>query len=199
LKFPPDPNASTFKKSGIPTEDLQYLYEYTGKTSSNDTNFSPIYSADPPLLPAIAVPLYTIATTFSIDPVHFVPFFLNSIILALTSLIIFLLSNEIYSSKKIAFVLSLLFSICSFAWPYVTSMLLQPLAALTLVSSLYFVALSKRKNSIFYPALSSLFLGLTLLAHIGHLILIPGFFIFSIYHYRNKVKTLIVFLSIFSP
>src|SRR5207244_9394013 len=87
----------------------------------------PTYNARSLLLAAIAVPFYYAAIIFSVSPITVVALFVNSMIISLTSVVIFCFSLEIYRSKKIAFALSLIFSLCSFVWPYNNTFFPQPL------------------------------------------------------------------------
>jgi hypothetical protein len=85
------------------------------------------------------VPFYDAAVIFSVSPLVVVTIFVNSIIIALCSLIIFCFSLEIYSSTRIAFVLALIFNVCSFVLPYNTTLYPQPLQALLLITTAYFL------------------------------------------------------------
>lgn len=146
------------------------------------------------LLQFMAVPLYLLSSTLSFNPFHFVPYFLNSSIIALTALVLFLLSKEIFSSAKISFVLSLVFAVTSFVWPYATSMWQQPLVSLTLISSIYFVFLARNKKSTWLSFLSGIILGLTFMAHPGYIILIPGFLLYGIFQFVKSKKLLMFFM-----
>jgi hypothetical protein len=78
-----------------------------------------------------------------------VSLFTNSLIIALTSLVIFCFAIELYRSAKIGFALALMFNVCSFVLPYVTTLWTQPLQALTLVASLLFIYKSLHHNPFF--------------------------------------------------
>jgi hypothetical protein len=65
--------------------------------------------------------------------------FTNSLLIALTSVVIFCFAVELYHSAKIGFALALMFNVCSFVLPYVTTLWVQPLQALTLVAALFFI------------------------------------------------------------
>ena len=75
----------------------------------------PVYSGRSLLLAAMSVPFYYAAQTVSLSPLLVIPLFVNSIIITLTSLVIFCFSLEIYSSKKIVFL----------TWLYIHSMFLH--------------------------------------------------------------------------
>src|SRR6188472_2574406 len=82
-----------------------------------DIQQSTAYNVRSLLSAAIAVPFYYAAIIFSASPITVVALFVNSMIISLTSVVIFCFSLGIYRSKKIAFALSLIFSVCSFVWP----------------------------------------------------------------------------------
>ena len=90
-----------------------------------------------------------LAIAFSVSPVVVVTFFLNSLMIALCSLVIFLFSLEIHNSTRIAFILALIFTVCTFVLPYNTTLYPQPLQALLLITSAYFVY--KSSKSIIIP------------------------------------------------
>jgi uncharacterized membrane protein YgcG len=99
----------------------------------------PVYSTRSLMLPALSVPFYYAAMAFSVSPVLLVAFFTNSLIITLTSLVIFCFSLEVYGSKRIAFILSLIFCTCSFILPYNTSLFPQPLQALLIIAAAFFI------------------------------------------------------------
>ena len=118
-------------------------------------------------------------------------------------------------SRKIGFLLGLIYGVCSFVWPYNTSLWPQPLQALTLIASAFFIYKSYaihhqlsfichytrtdnkrngRSRGIYYAGLGGLFLGLSILAQPTSLVLIPGFIAFSIFSMRHHKKALVSFL-----
>jgi hypothetical protein len=165
-------------------------------------------------LSAIAVPFYYVALLFSISPVVIVGLFVNSLLISLTSLIIFCFSFEAYGSKKIAFVLALIYGVCSFVWPYNTTLFPQPLQALTLITSAYFIYRlvhynpfqichynrSRLTNSkgLYFAGLGGLFLGLSVFAHPTSALFIPGFIAYGIFSLRHYKKALVSFLTALS-
>ncbi|WP_144734217.1 hypothetical protein [Candidatus Nitrosocosmicus arcticus] len=174
----------------------------------NTMPLEPVYTVRSLLLSALAVPLYYTALIFSISPIVTVSLFANPLFNALTCVIIFCFAVEVYGSKKIAFILSLLFGVCSFAWSYQTSFWTQPLQALTLITSAFFIykslhyspsflchyLISNKSNGIYFAGLGGLFLGLSVFAHPTSIILVPGFIIYSIYHLRKNPRILFSFL-----
>lgn len=186
--------------------------------SKYDLFSEPTYTPRSLLLSAIAVPFYYAAAVLFISPVLMVGLFVNSIIIALISLVIFLFSMEIYGSKRIAFILSLIFSVCSFIWPYNTTFYPQPLQALMLIAPAYFVyksvhlsppficSYSKQsyatgsrdssgREALVYITVAGISLGLAVLAHPSSLIAIPGFLIYAAISTRwQRKKRLASFL-----
>ncbi len=185
----------------------------------------PVYSFRSLFLSAIAVPFYYLATFSSISQVAVVGLFVNSLLISLTSLVIFCFSFEVYRSNKIAVVLSLIFGLCSFVWAYNTTLWPQPLQTLCLIASVYFIYLSLHRHSsfichytrvnrkdnnhdtynnvkrdsikgIYFAGLGGLFLGLSVFAHPSSLILIPGFVAYSIFSMRRSSRELISFVTI---
>lgn len=189
--------------------------EKLGQHNNSISLERPVYSVRSLLLPAISVPFYYAGLAFGISPLIVVTFFANSIIIALTSLIVFCFSLEIYTSKKISFILSLLFCVGSFVLPYNSTFFPQPLQALLLITSAFFLHKSshltiissihnkkdyearrednmrydihKRKNNkaMYFAVLSGILLGLSVFAHPTSLIVIPGFIIYSIISFKR--------------
>jgi hypothetical protein len=128
--------------------DIALFKSGTGKFAEwarDSKPLEPVYSPRSLLLPAVAVPFYYATIAFSVSsPVVVVTLFVNSLIIALSSLVIFLFSLEIYGSTRIALVLALIFTVCSFVLPYNTTLFPQPLQALLLVTAVYFVYKSSR-------------------------------------------------------
>ena len=187
------------------------------QTGKNTNPLDPVYTLRSLLLSAIAVPFYYAATVFSVSPVAVVGLFVNSLIISLTSLVIFCFSIEVYGSRKIGFLLGLIYGVCSFVWPYNTSLWPQPLQALTLIASAFFIYKSyaihhqlsfichytrpdNKKNGssrgIYYAALGGLFLGLSVFAHPTSVLVIPGFAVYSIFSMRYNRTNLSSFLIV---
>src|SRR5215207_574603 len=171
----------------------------------------PIYSSRSLLLPAMSIPFYYAALAVLLPPIFVIPLFVNSFIIALTSLVIFCFSLEIYNSRKIAFILSLIFTGCSFILPYNTSLFPQPLQTLLVVTAAFFIIKSlhfhssficnytkfkidDNKKALYFASLGGLFLGLSVFAHPTSIIVIPGFVVYSIFSMRHNKKSLISFL-----
>jgi hypothetical protein len=201
--------------------DVASIRELYGRSYDqyNGTSAPPPYY--PPrslLLSAIAVPFYYAATALSLSPILVIGLFVNSVLIALTSLVVFAFSVEMYGSTKIAFLLGLIFNFSSFIWPYNTSLYPQPLQGLLVISSAYLIYRSEHlhrtficsysmfkinficssnwiASRLFYVIASSVLIGLSVLAHPSSIILIPGFivyFVFTPVIFSRKV--LIIFL-----
>jgi len=195
----------------------------TGKYAEwihNSMPMEPVYSTRNLLLPAIVIPFYYMATISSISALSVIAFFSNSLIIALTSLVVFCFSLEMYGSRRIAFILSLIFAVCSFILPYNTTLFPQPLqtlliiaAAFLLYKSLHFdssficnycrIDNNNNNNSggirraVYFSVLAGLFLGFSVFAHPTSVIVIPGFIIYSIFSsikQNNNKKGLTSFL-----
>ena len=139
-------------------------------------------------------------------------------IITLISLIIFFFSLEIYGSRRIAFILSLIFNVCSFIWPYNTSMYPQPLQALLMIAPAFFIYKSlhlypsficnyfrprnknndnnnRKRKAVIFATVGGILLGLSVFAHPSSTIVIPGFIAYSVIStLRQSKKTLIAFL-----
>ena len=139
-------------------------------------------------------------------------------IITLISLIIFFFSLEIYGSRRIAFILSLIFNVCSFIWPYNTSMYPQPLQALLMIAPAFFIYKSlhlypsficnyfrprnknndnnnRKRKAVIFATVGGILLGLSVFAHPSSTIVIPGFVAYSVIStLRQSKKTLIAFL-----
>jgi hypothetical protein len=173
----------------------------------------PFYSVRSLFLAAVAVPFYYIAMLFSVSPILIIGISVMSLIISLISVVIFRFSLEIYGSKKIAFVLSLIFSICSFIWPYNSLFFAQPLQALSLITAAFFIYLSRhnhfsfmcnysrlnRNKPLYFSGLGGLFLGLSVFAHPSSIIVVPGFIVFCILsmgHNRKNISCFLIILGI---
>jgi len=175
-------------------------------------SLEPVYTVRSLLLSAIAVPFYYAAMILSIPPIAIIGLLVNSLFISLTCVIIFCFSLELFGSKKIAFVLSIIFGVCSFVWPYNTTFWTQPLQALTLVSSAFFLYKSlhystsfichysrlDKNKGILFAGLGGLFLGLSVFAHPTSIVFIPGFIIYSVFsmRQRNTIRKLFSLIAV---
>jgi hypothetical protein len=115
-----------------------YKYLAEGKALDPNAPLEPFYGTRPMLVSTVALPFYMLALALSVSPYVLVSMFTNSLLIALTSVVIFCFALELYRSAKIGFALGIIFNLCSFVLPYVTTLWAQPLQALTLVASLFF-------------------------------------------------------------
>src|ERR671911_2534741 len=194
--------------------EVQSYMIITGKYANwvqQSMALEPIYSSRSLLLPAISIPFYYAALAISLPPILVITLLVNSFIIALTSLVIFCFSLEIYNFRKIAFILSLIFTGCSFILPYNTSLFPQPLQTLLVIMAAFFIIKSlhfhssficnytkfkidDNKKALYFASLGGLFLGLSVFAHPTSIIVIPGFVVYSIFSMRHNKKSLISFL-----
>jgi hypothetical protein len=154
----------------------------------------PIFITRSLLLSTISVPFYWLAQLSNLSPIAIVAISVNSLILALTSTIIFQFAFELYNSKRKSLILALIFGITSFVWPYATSMFPQPLQGLLIIAALYFIYHNTQKQNLKNIILSSSFLGLSVLAHPSSVIVIPGFLIYSYLVNKNTKKKFLVYV-----
>jgi len=144
------------------------------------------------VLPILAAPLYAIAVSANLSAINFVPLILNSVIIAVTATIIFLLGKDIFS-EKIGFVLALIFGVSSFSWPYINSLFANPLAVMFMILSIYFI-IHEKNHGVKFAFLGGLAIGLTVIAHPIFQIQAIGIFVFGIFHFRKNKKLLGLFL-----
>lgn len=156
-------------------------------------NFLP--SSNYLVLPILAAPLYAIATVLNLSTIHFVFLFLNSTIIATSAVVMFYLGKEIFKSERIGFVLSLIFGITSYIWPYTTSMFARPLGILFLMISIYLILHQKNRKGIVVPFLAGFSIALSSLSHPHFLMLLPAVFVFGIYEFRKDKRHLMMFVS----
>jgi hypothetical protein len=126
-----------------------YEGQFEGRHFNQNISLKPVYTVSSLLISAIGVPFYYLALAISVSPVVMIGLFVNSLLIALTSLVIFCFSIELYGSSKIGFVLSLIFNVCSFVLPYTNTYWVQPLQALTIVASTYFIYKSVHYSPLF--------------------------------------------------
>ena len=146
------------------------------------------------ILPIIAASFYLMAPFLNISTVHFVPLMSNSIIIAVTCSIVFLFGRLLFKSDKVGFVLSIIFGVTSFMWPYITTMYARPLATLFLLLFIYLILNQRNKNKNYIPFFAGITLGLSFLSHPIFFLLLPGSIIFGLFEFRNKKKLLAIFL-----
>ena len=172
----------------------------------------PVYTSRTLLLPAISVPFYFLSTLLSVNPVSLIAFSVNSVIIALTGLVIFCFSMDLYGSRRLAFILGLIFVACTFILPYNTSLFPQPLQALCIVSGVFFLYKARHnrpsficvftrnsntphsKTVYFYCGLAGLFFGLSIFASPTSGLFLPGFVICSFIYLRDNKKLILCFL-----
>jgi hypothetical protein len=205
-------------------QELRFNINYTvyankalqggNNTDPRTTILEPVYTVRSILLSAIAVPFYYLGLVLTVSPIVTVGLFVNSLFISLTSVVIFCISVEVQRSKRIGFLLSLIFSVSSFIWPYNSTFWVQPLQGLTLALAAFFIikiqhynitfmchytVLGKNRKRFYFGALASFFLGLSVFAHPTSLIFVPAFLIYSFFIVmRYNIKNFILFVAILS-
>jgi len=191
-----DPSSSGVKKINYDITNYMMVWAPESNEAYLRGEIIPFYIPGGILGPELGVPWYGLALIFQQEPLFFVSFFTNSIIMSLTSLIVFFLGKEFFKSYKIGFVLAVLFSVTSFIWPYNSSLFLQPAQALTLIASFYFITIATRNNTTRHYFLGGLFLALSILIHPSSAILVPGLLAYTVM--KSKDKKLTVFFLTFT-
>jgi len=190
---PTSPHANELLSNETLLKIQHKQYSFQGKEWTEDTKLAPYHDATSLLLPFVTVPGYYFAQVMSLNHVNVIGFFTNSIILSFTSMMIFLTSIHYLKSKKISFVLSLVFMITTFVWSYNTGMMLRPLAGLMVISGFYLIITTNQKN-IFKTVFAGIFIGLTILASSSTIIIIPGLLGFGVFNFRRNKKQILLFL-----
>ena len=154
-----DPQIPSIANTSIPIMvDGFVLYEtqnnkvITGKFYewvSMGRPIEPIFISRALFLPSISVPIYLLSMLLSVNPVSLVAFTVNSIIIALTALVIFCFSLDFYGSRRLAFILGIIFTGCTFILPYNTSLFPQPLQALCVISGVFFLYKARHRSPLF--------------------------------------------------
>jgi len=206
-----DPTVPSVKGLGFNVNYTVYANTalQTGKNMGpQNVTLEPVYTVRSLLLSAIAVPFYNVATLLSVSPFVTVGLLVNSLFLSLTAITIFCTIIEIKNSKRIAFVLSLIFAVCTFVWPYNSTFWVQPLQGLLLAVSLYLLLLSRHRNRSFLchytvlgtkhvrslAGLTGVILGLSVFAHPTGLIYLPAFLLYSFFAVMRQQKMNFVIL-----
>jgi hypothetical protein len=210
-----DPTVPSVKELGFYVNYTVYSNTalQTGKnTGLQNVTLEPVYTVRSLLLSAVAVPFYYVATILSVSPFTTIGLLVNSLIISLTTVTIFCIISEVKNSRKIAFVSSLIFAVCTFVWPYNSTFWVQPLQGLLLAVALYLLLLGRHSNHSFlchYTTLRTkhvgslagmvgLALGLSVFAHPTSLIYVPMFLLYSFFIVmrRNKSKFVILVVSL---
>ena len=170
-------------------EDNRSVERYT---VDGENFFGPAYLP----LPIIASVFYSISLFLNVPPINFVSLFSNSIILSFSSLMMFLIGKKFFSSYKIGFVVSIMFGLSSFIWPYITSLHSRPLAILFFLVMIYCIISYKDNKKLIIPLFAGISFGLCFISHHFFIFLVPGLLIFSIYRFKDNKKPLAIFLLV---
>lgn len=185
------------------------LYESAEKETRSH---APYYTHRPILLTAVAVPFYYAASILSLNPIPFIGIFVNSFIIVLIALVIFCFALEVYRSRKIAFILGLIFTGCSFILLYNTTLFPQPLQGLCIITAAFFLYKSQNYNrpniynsngfgrrqnnqsyykGTYFAGLAGLFLGMSVFSHPTSAIFIPGLIVYSFFYMKGIRKKML--------
>ena len=146
------------------------------------------------VLPTIGAFFYLLSNLFQIDPIHFVPLVTNSVIMAISAVIIYKISELLFKSKKISFVTALIFGLTSFLWPYTETFLARPLAILFILLSIYFILHNKENKKAVLPFAAGICLGLAAVSHPILLTVVPGVIIYGLIQFRSNKKSILLFV-----
>ncbi|MBA3978758.1 MAG: hypothetical protein H0X50_11310 [Nitrosopumilus sp.] len=196
----------------VNTNKILQTKENPNNNNNTEVLLEPVYTVRSLMLSAAAVPFYYAAMLLSVSPIAIIGLFVNSLFISLTCVVIFCFSLELNRSKKISLASSVIFGVCSFVWPYNTTFWVQPLQALTLILSAFFIFKSLHYNQSFichyilsnsndkrkghyFASLGGLFLGLSVFAHPTSIIVIPGFLVYSFIFIQRRNKNTKAFFS----
>lgn len=211
-----DPAVPSVEKLGFNVNYTVYANKaiQSGNNSiSKITPLEPVYTVRSLPLSAIAIPFYYVGLFVSITPIASIGLFANSLFISLTAIVIFCILVELNHSTRLAFALSLIYSVCSFVWPYNTSFWVQPLQGLLLVSSMFFLVKARHFNGsfmcdytflrtrfkgFFLHGIAGLLFGMSVFAHPVSLMFLP---VYILYSYFSDIKRrgfilFILFLSV---
>lgn len=210
-----DPTVPSVKKLGFYVNYTVYAnkaIQSGNNTDPSNTTLEPVYTVRSLLLSALGVPFYYLGLVLGLSPITTLALAFNPVIISLTAVILFCTSLEVHRSKKIAFVVSLIFSVCSFIWPYTSTFWVQPLQALTLALSVYLIVrvqhydkgflchytvLSVNQKKFLFSASAGFALGLSVFAHPTSSIFLPAFLVFSFFHVmRRDLKNFILLVIV---
>jgi hypothetical protein len=210
-----DPTVPSVKELGFYVNYTVYAnkaIQSGNNTDPSNVALEPVYTVRSLLLSALGIPFYYLGFVLNISPITTVALLFNPLIISLTAVVIFCTSVEVHRSKKIAFLLSLVFSVCSFVWPYNSTFWVQPLQALTLALSVYLLIRTQHYDGgylchytdiklnhkrFFFSASAGFFLGLSIFAHPTSLIFVPAFLIFSFFRVmRHNLKSFILLVMV---
>jgi hypothetical protein len=171
----------------------------------------PVFTSRSLLLPAIAVPFYFTALFLSLNTLSIVSISVNSMIIALTSLVVFTFALDLYGSKRTALILGLIFVGCSFILPYNNSLFPQPLQGLCIISGIFFLYKARHNHYSYLchftlgrnvnprsgyvcTVLSGFFFGLSIIASPVSGLFIPAYVICALIYLRRNKKLLLCFM-----
>ncbi len=183
------------------TQNQEAIQEFKNNRESwkddyKENHKNEFFDQVPLALPVVAFPFYLLALTWELNPLYIVPFFVNSIVIATICLVIFTFGRELFKSNRIGFVLSIIFGLTSFFWPYISSMYSRPLASLFVILCIYLIFYQKKKTGFIYAILAGLSLGLSIITQPHMIMLSPILGIYGFYQFRKNKKQIVAFILI---
>lgn len=163
-------------------------------SQTSDTGKGGFVSRYGPLHSILAVPIYSIAHIMGIDPSTAIDLLFNSTVVALIGVVLFSFSTKLYHSLIISFIIVLFFGITSFIWIHSRYFLDQPLGALTLISSVYFLYLAENEKRKKFLIIASILVVLSIFARIADILTIIGIFTYGLYTIRRDLKAIVSFV-----
>jgi hypothetical protein len=138
--------------------------------------------------PVISIPLYLLAK--GIKGLHagtdyvalvflFVPR-LNQIITAVTCALLFAFASRLYRSTRMGVGLALAYGLGTMAWPYAKFYFSDPLSALCLLATAYFLFIFRERGELKQLVLAGACLGYAFLTKLSSLVVLPFFLAYSL-------------------
>jgi 4-amino-4-deoxy-L-arabinose transferase-like glycosyltransferase len=131
--------------------------------------------------------------SFTVYLAHLSTSFFNSLVVALTGVLVFLLIIRLGYRSSIALATSLIFAFATMAWPYSKYDFSEPLLSLFLLLSVYLLVLFKQKLKIGYAFLAGASLGAAISTKIASAINLPLlslYFLWLLYKAFRRKKAL---------
>lgn len=142
----------------------------------------------------VVVPFYIATKIFAqwFDPkiievfTRFAPMFANVFITALTCAILFLFSYHLFSSKRIAFIVTILYGFATLAWPYSRYDFSEPLTSLCLLYSIYALFRFQITHKKYWIMLSSIALSYAIFTRVVEFVIIPIWFFYLLWIFKKE-------------
>jgi hypothetical protein len=164
-------------------------------TQEYPENATRAYSYFGLLQPILAVPFYYLAIGLHVNTMRFVSLTYSPVLSAVGVCIVFSILRRIGSSTKVATITTILYGLCSIAWPYAKFSFDVTTASVTLLAATFFLMdPSPRYDSTF---LAGLFGAFTLFARTTQAVMIPGMLLYVLSKratLSRRVSNFVIFL-----